>query len=110
MVIYYAQTLAGVYVDSGDTSETLQTAELAGRLVMNACMQPGERLQAHRYDVRILSHALGKRSLPYTVEYDTLAPADFEHASDRRNRNRHRLYRRVDRRLAECRGFFAEER
>jgi len=51
------------------------------------------------------SHALGKRSLFYTVEYDTPAPADLEHAPDRRNRKRHRLYCRVDRRLAECRGF-----
>ena len=68
-------------------------------------MQPGERLQALRYEARILSHALRKRSLLYPVEYDTPAPADLEHAPDRRHRKRHRLYRRVDRRLAECRGF-----
>src|SRR5215469_11923487 len=68
-------------------------------------MQPGECQQALRYEARILSHALGKRSLLYTVEYDTPAPADLEHAPDRRNRKRHRLYRRVDRRLAECGGF-----
>src|SRR5215472_18757053 len=68
-------------------------------------MQPGERQQALRYEARIRSHALGKRSLLYTVEYDSPAPADLEHAPDRRNRKRHRLYCRVDRRLAECRGF-----
>jgi hypothetical protein len=34
-----------------------------------------------------------------------IAPADLEHAPDRRNRKRHRLYRRVDRRLAERRRF-----
>src|SRR5215472_1356438 len=68
-------------------------------------MQPGERQQALRYEARILSHALCKRSPLHTVEYDTPAPADLEHAPDRRNRKRHRLYRRVDRRLAECRGF-----
>src|SRR6516225_8721922 len=68
-------------------------------------MQPGECLQALRYEVRILSHALRKGSLLYTVEYDTPAPADLEHAPDRRNRKRHRLYCRMDRRLAECRGF-----
>jgi hypothetical protein len=54
----------------------LQTAELAGRMGMNASMQPGEYLQAVRYNARIPSHALRKRSLVYTVEYDTLAPAD----------------------------------
>jgi hypothetical protein len=42
-------------------------------------MQPDECLQAFRYEARILSHALGKRSLLYTVEYDTPAPADLEH-------------------------------
>jgi hypothetical protein len=83
----------------------LQTAELMGRLVMNACMQPGECLQALRYEARILSHALRKRSLLYTVEYDTPASGDLKHAPDCRNRKRHRLYCRVDRRLAECRGF-----
>jgi hypothetical protein len=36
-------------------------------------MQPGECLKALRYAVRILSHALGKQSLLYTVEYDTAA-------------------------------------
>src|SRR6516162_1811738 len=68
-------------------------------------MQPGECLQALRDEPRILSHALRKRSLLYTVEYDTPAPTDIEHAPDRRNRKRHHLYCRVDRRLAECRGF-----
>src|SRR5215472_17964009 len=68
-------------------------------------MQPGERQQALRYEARIRSHALGKRSLLYTVEYDSPASVDLEHAPDRRNRKRHRLYCRVDRRLAECRGF-----
>src|SRR6516162_2337791 len=83
----------------------LQPVELAGSLAVNACMEPGERLQALRYEARILSHALRKRSLLYTVEYDAPAPADLEHAPDRRNRKRHRLYCRVDRRLAERRGF-----
>src|SRR5262252_9431274 len=68
-------------------------------------MQPGEREQALRYEARIRSHALGKRSLLYTVEHDTPAPADLEHAPDRRNRKRHRLYCRVDRGFTECRGF-----
>src|SRR6516165_6544186 len=68
-------------------------------------MQPREHQQALRYEVRILSHALRKRSLRYTVEYDTPAPANLEHAPDRRNRKHHRLHDRVDRRLAECRGF-----
>src|SRR6516162_3069616 len=72
---------------------------------MDACMQPGERQQALRYEARILSHPLRKRSLLYTVEYDTPAPADLEQAPNRRNRKRHRFYGRVDRRLAECRGF-----
>jgi hypothetical protein len=68
-------------------------------------MQPGERQQPLRYEARILSYALRKRFLVYAVEYDPPASADLEHTPDPRNRKRHRLYCRVDRRLAECRGF-----
>src|SRR5215469_8558798 len=80
--------------DAGDVRRQprFQTAELAGRLAMNASMQPRECLQARRYETRILSHALRKRSPLYTVEYDTPAPAHLEHAPNRRNRKRHRLY------------------
>ena len=70
---------------------------------MDACMQPGERQQALRHDPRILSHALGKRSLLYAIEYDTQASVDLDYAPDHRNRERHRFYCCVDRRLAERR-------
>src|SRR5205085_11592971 len=81
---------------------TLQAAELARRVGMNACMQASEDLEILVYGGRVSPHLFREGYTAHTVKHDTPAAADLLYAPDRGNWKPQTFHRGVDRPIAEC--------